>query len=354
MFSPDSRQIVQLLRNPELKIGGSGPAHVPMSTSERPTIAGQHLSIIMGFAAIYVIWGSTYLGIRYAVETIPPLLMMGIRHFVAGSVVYGWARSHGTPAPTLKHWGYAAVAGLLLFLGGHGMLAWAEQHVASGLAALLCATLPLWTVLISAWDGSERKLSLKTWGGIGLGFGGVALLIGPDAITQHLNVVAAAMALGSALAWAIGTSYSRRAALPKSKILSAAMQMICGGSVLLVSGAIVGEGSRLHLSAMTPKSILALAYLIVFGSIIAFTVYTWLVSVSKPTMLSTYAYVNPVVAVLLGWAFAGEVISMRTIAATVVILAGVVLVTKAKANPVRSEGLESARLGRKVCEVAGD
>jgi len=251
---------------------------------------------------------------------------MGVRHLTAGIVVFAYARMRGEPAPQIRHWGSAAGAGVLLFLGGHGILAWAEQKVPSGLAALLCATLPLWTVLLARVDGTERRLGFKAWAGILLGFSGVALLIGSDALGQRLDLLAAAGVLSSALLWAVGTGYTRRVELPSSRILSAAMQMICGGVLLLLVGFSAGEGGRVHAHSLTLLSVLSLAYLIVFGSIVAFTVYTWLVPVSSPSMLSTYAYVNPVIAVLLGWAVAHEALGLRTIVATVVIVGGVTLV----------------------------
>jgi drug/metabolite transporter (DMT)-like permease len=283
--------------------------------------------IVLGFAAIYLIWGSTYLGIRYAVETIPPLLMMGLRHSVAGALVYAWVRRRGTPAPDFKQWGYAAIAGALLFLGGHGVLAWGEQKVPSGLAALLCATLPLWTVLLAWLDRSERALGGRAWAGLLLGFAGVALLIGPSVLGQRLDLLAAASVLSSALLWALGTSYTRSVRLPASTALSAAMQMVSGGVMLLIASLLAGEASQVHVASITTRSVLSLAYLAVFGSIIAFTVYIWLLTVSTPSRISTYAYVNPVVAVLLGWAVAGEGLGVRTLAATAIILAGVALVS---------------------------
>src|SRR5256886_9572579 len=262
--------------------------------------------IVLGFAAIYLIWGSTYLGIRYAVETIPPLLMMGIRHFTAGLVVFIWARRRGGPAPTRVQWAYATVTGALLFLGGHGTIAWAEQRIPSGLTALLCATLPLWTVLLAS--RSEGKLGAKVWTGLLLGFGGVALLIGPDAISsgRRLDLLAAAAALSGSFLWAAGTIYSQRVKLPASTVLSAAMQMVAGGAALLIASLLAGEATAFNVAGVNAKSAFALAYLIVFGSIIAFTVFTWLVTVSSSSQVSTYAYVNPVVAVFLGWALAGE------------------------------------------------
>jgi len=343
MFSDRPSQVRELLRSGcVVKIGG-GHAQ---PRSNQPARIPSRTQITLGFAAIYLIWGSTYLGIRYAVETIPPLLMMGVRHLVAGASVYAWARWRGTPAPPHRQWVFAVIAGALLFLAGHGILAWAEQKVPSGLAALLCATLPLWTVLLAAVDGTERRLGMKALAGILLGFAGVALLIGPDAWQRQLQWLAAAAVPLSALLWAVGTAYTRRADLPSSKVLSAAMQMMSGGALLLIVSWLGGEGRHLHLPAITLRSVAALAYLIVFGSIIAFTVYTWLVTVSSPSMVSTYAYVNPVVAVLIGWALAGEAISVRTIAAAVIILAGVALVnkpgkliahTKNVRGPVRAE-----------------
>ena len=293
-------------------------AHGPSSTQ-----------LVLGFASIYLIWGSTYLGIRYASETIPPLLMMAIRHSLGGVLVYAWARYRGAPAPSAKQWGYAAIAGTILFLGGHGTLAWAELKVPSGIAALLCATLPLWTVLIAWFDRSERKLGAKVWTGLLLVFAGVAILIGPEALRPHgsFDMLATFTAMFGSFAWAVGTAYSHRAKLPSSTVLSAAMQMITGGSSLYVASALSGEIGQVHLASLTLRSVGALAYLIVFGSIIAFTVFTWLVSVCRPSRVSTYAYVNPVVAVFLGWALAKEPIGVHTIVATAIILAGVALVS---------------------------
>ena len=307
--------------------------------------------IVLGFAAIYLIWGSTYLGIRYAVETIPPLLMMGIRHFTAGLVVFIWARRRGDPAPTRLQWCYATVTGALLFLGGHGTIAWAEQRIPSGLTALLCATLPLWTVLLAS--RREGKLGAKVWTGLLLGFGGVALLIGPDAISsgKRLDLLAAAAALSGSFLWAAGTIYSQRVKLPASTVLSAAMQMVAGGAALLIASLLAGESATFNVAGVTAKSVFALAYLIVFGSIIAFTVFTWLVTVSSSSQVSTYAYVNPVVAVFLGWALADERIGIRTIAATVIILASVALVSGR--GKVHAATREIKEMGE-VREAAGD
>jgi drug/metabolite transporter (DMT)-like permease len=328
MTSQSASDIRLVLRSgPEVVIG-AGSHHVKPAVSRT--------AVVLGFASIYLIWGSTYLGIRYAVETIPPLLMMAIRHSSAGILVYTWARWKGTPAPTRKQWGYAVVAGAFLFLAGHGVLAWAEERVPSGLAALLCATLPLWTVMLGRIKGSERKLSGKAWAGIVLGFLGVALLIGPDALrtSGSLNLVATLAAMFSSLAWAIGTIYSKSMRLPNSTVLSASMQMLTGGVWLLLATVVSGEAQHVHVANFTLRSVLALAYLTVLGSIVAFTVFTWLLTVASPSRVSTYAYVNPVVAVFLGWALAGEAIGVHTIAATAIILTSVALVnTRGKSAP---------------------
>ena len=203
------------------------------------------------------------------------------------------------------------------------------MKVPSGLAALLCAMLPLWTVLLAWIDRSERKLGTKVWIGLLLGFAGVAVLIGPDALRTHgsLDLLATFTVMFGSFAWAVGTAYSHSVKMPSSTVLSAAMQMTAGGASLYIASLLSGEMGRVHFAAMTLRSVGALAYLIVFGSIIAFTVFTWLVSVCPPSRVSTYAYVNPVVAVFLGWALAGEAIGVHTIVATAIILAGVALVS---------------------------
>jgi len=330
VFSEQSAQILALIRSgQEVQIGGPYRDRAAQGQGKTPSL----VQLGLGFAAIYLIWGSTYLAIRYAVETIPPLVMMGIRHLIAGVMVFVWGRARGVPAPSRRQWGGAGMAAVLLFLGGHGVLAWGEQRVPSGLAALLCATLPLWTVLVARLDGSERRLGWSVWAGTLLGFAGVAWLMGLDTLHQRLNWMAAAGVLSSSLLWAVGTSYTRRADLPCSKTLSAAMQMICGGLWLLAVGLLVGEGGRIQIHQVTARSVVSLAYLIVFGSIVAFTVYTWLVSASSPSMLSTYAYVNPVIAVFLGWATAGEALNLRILLSTLVIVTGVILVGTRSERP---------------------
>ena len=294
----------------------------------KPATHPSRAQLAIAFAAIYLIWGSTYLGIRYAIETIPPLLMMGLRHLIAGSLLYSWLRWRGTPGPRLQHWAYAGVAGTIFFLGSHGSLAWAEQRVPSGLAALLCATLPLWVVLLAWIRGTERNLNVRVIAGLVFGFVGVALLIGPEGLRQSgtSDWVSAGVVLMGSFLWAIGSIYTKHARLPESTALSAAMQMVVGGAVLLFVGTVTGEAAEFHPASVSAKSAAALAYLIIFGSIIAFSAFTWLMTKTSASRVSTYAYVNPVVAVFLGWALAGEPMGLRTLAAAGIILAGVALV----------------------------
>jgi drug/metabolite transporter (DMT)-like permease len=314
-------EIRSLLRSGEvIEIGGRPQRTAPAP----PTTAG----LLAAFAAIYLIWGSTYLAIRYAVETFPPLLMMGVRHLTAGALLYGWSRWRGVPSPTLREWMHPALIGTLLFVGGHGSLAWAEQRVPSGIAALLVATLPMWVVVLACLKGTERKLSGRAWAGLVLGFIGVGVLFGPDAWrhNQELNLLSSGAVLFGTFIWAAGTIYMRSVKMPDSAVISSGMQMFAGGISLVIAATLTGEASRLHFAAVTGRSWLALAYLIVFGSIIAFTAYSWLHTVASPSRVSTYAYVNPVVAVLIGWALASEPIGVFTVLAMVIILVGVGLV----------------------------
>jgi drug/metabolite transporter (DMT)-like permease len=343
MYSEHGTQIRMLIRSGQLvDIGGKAELRATSTSAKHVSKA----SLVLAFAAIYLIWGSTYLAIRYAVETIPPLLMMAARHFTAGIVLYAWLRLRGTPAPLRMHWRSAAIAGGFFFLGSHGLLAWAEQKVSSGLAALLCATLPLWIVALSKFCGTKSDLSGKVIGGLALGFLGVAVLIGPAALhtENNISLLGALVVLICAFLWGAGTMYTQRARLPSSSSLSSAMQMIMGGMLLCLAGVATGEAGGLHFSVLTLKSVLALAYLTLFGSLVAFTAFTWLHKVSSPTRNSTYAYVNPVVAVFVGWLFAGEVVGIRTLVAAGIILSGVALVNTAGEDGKEREQKESEAL----------
>lgn len=292
------------------------------------------------FAAVYVIWGSTYLGILWAIETIPPFLMAGTRFLIAGGVLYAWAIAHGAPRPTRRDWREATIIGGLLLLGGNGGVVWAEQFVPSGLTALLVATEPLWVVLLDWMRSRSARPTLGEGIGLVLGFGGVALLIGPANIAGGPRVapLGAAVLIAASLSWALGSLYSRDAKLPDAPLLTTGMKLLGGGALLLVAGTVFGEWPAVNFAAMSTRSLLALLYLIVFGSIVGFTAYLWLLKNASLASASTYAYVNPIVAVLLGWALAGEAVTARILIATTVIVSAVVLITTARSNAFRAAG----------------
>ncbi len=295
--------------------------------------------MLLAFAVVYVVWGSTYLAIRFAIETLPPLLMAAARFLTAGVILYAWRRARGVPAPSTRNWVAAVVVGLLLLLGGNGAVVWAEQTVPSGVAALLVAVVPLWMVLLDWLSPGGRRPGAIVGLGLAVGFAGVALLIGPGAILRGaasgVDPFGAGVLMVGSFCWAAGSIYSRSAPLPPAPLLTTGMQMIGGGTGLLIAGLATGEASRLSLSGASPRSLLSLAYLIVFGAIVAYSAYTWLLRVVPAAQVSTYAYVNPVVAVALGWAFAGEPVTARTLAAAAVIVGSVALITIArpKARP---------------------
>ncbi len=298
---------------------------------------GRGLRIALALAAVYVIWGSTYLGIRFAIETLPPFGMAGVRFVVSGLLLYGWARWRGAARPSPVHWRSAAIVGACLLLVGNGGVVWAEQRVDSGLAALLVATEPLWIVgLLWLRPGGARP-GLRVAFGLGLGLAGLTLLVRPGG--EGIDPLGAAVLIFSSLTWAWGSLYGRRAPLPESTLLTTGMQMLWGGVLLLGVSALAGEPARVDLAEVSLKSLLATGYLVV-GGLIAFTSYSWLMRTASPVLVSTHAYVNPVVAVLLGWAFAGEPLTAGMLQAAAVILTGVALITTAperKPEPAAEE-----------------
>jgi len=302
------------------------------------------VALIAAFAAIYFIWGSTFLAIRFAVETMPPLVMMGTRHLVAGALLLGWiffVRRESRPEPQL--WLHALIAGAFCFLGCHGLLAWAEIRIDSGLAALLSSTLPIWMVLLARARGQERELTPRILTGIFLGLLGVAVLI-PFKFTasQRADWIAALAIIVCELLWAAGAIYSRGVKTATPATTFAAMQMICGGSLLWIVGTLFGETSHISAATFTPKSVLSLAFLIVFGSLVTFTAYTWLLKVSSPAIVSTHSYVNPVVAVVLGWFLADEHVTSRTLAGAAIVLGSVFLISRKKEAEVLEPEFEAA------------
>ena len=279
---------------------------------------------LLAYGAIYLIWGSTYLAIRVAVGAIPPLLLMGVRCTAAGLLLLAWAaarRERATPG----QWRHAAVAGALMIAGTYGCLAWAEQRLASGTAALLSATTPLWLTTMQ-WPEAGRP-GAKTIAGLALGLAGVALLVGGGAAGQ-VNPTAAAVLVAGTLAWAAGSLYARPPRLPQSVTLGAGMPLVLGGLMLLAVSLGTHELARYDVRSVSTASLWALAYLIVFGSIVAFTAYSWLLRVAPPSRVGTHAYVNPLVAVALGWSVAGEPLTATMCAAAAVIAASVAMVLK--------------------------
>jgi drug/metabolite transporter (DMT)-like permease len=289
----------------------------------------------MAFLSIYFIWGSTYLAIRIAIETVPPFLMAAVRYTSAGLLLLGWVRLRGEHRATWREWREAAIVGGLMLLGGNGLVSWAEQFVPSGLTALVISTIPIWVVLLDwLWLKSARP-SPGMFLGLVLGLVGVGLLVRPGTAPSApggVPVFGAMVLILAAISWAAGGLYASRAKLPSSSLLSAAMQMIAGGGLLVLAGTASGEWSKLHLSAVSPRSLLALAYLVLFGSLVGLTSYLWLIKETTPAKASTYAFVNPVVAILLGWALAGETLGPRTALAAAVALSGVVLIVRGRSR----------------------
>ncbi|MGA3244647.1 MAG: drug/metabolite exporter YedA [Bacteroidota bacterium] len=286
------------------------------------------LKLISAFASVYIVWGSTYLAIRIAIETIPPLLMAGFRFIIAGSIMYLWGRLRTNERPTRVHWKSAAIVGLMLLLVGNGALSWSEQLIPSGIAALLVAVSPLWFILIEWMQGGARPTA-GVFIGLALGTIGIAILIDPADLVGggEVSALGASVLLISSVCWAFGSFYSRRAKLPSSPALANGMEMLIGGVGLILIGALTGEVKDLHLANVTTKSLLAVAYLVVFGSIIGFSSYIWLFHNTTPTRASTYAYVNPIVAVFIGWLVGGEQLPTRVILAALLIIAAVAAIT---------------------------
>lgn len=287
--------------------------------------------LVGGFLIIYVVWGSTYLAIKWGVATIPPFAMGAMRFLVAGGALYGWARWRGAPAPTAANWRASALIGALLLFIGNGAVSWASRRVNSGIASVLVATVPLWLVLCEAWQG--KRPSPAQIAGVVIGMVGVGLLVLPahGAATASSTasaidpVGATALVLGS-LSWTVGSLYSRTAPQSRSAALAIAMQMLVGGALLSGLALVTGDWTKLATGNVSTVSILSLVYLITFGSLIGFSTYMWLLTVASATAVGTYAYVNPVVAVLLGVWLGGERLPSSAFLAMGIIVGGVALV----------------------------
>jgi drug/metabolite transporter (DMT)-like permease len=296
--------------------------------------------ILAAFAAIYIVWGSSYLGIHFALETMPPFFMAGLRFVLAGGLLIGWALLRGSPFPNLKQWRSAVIVGFMLFVLNNSLIVFAEkQGVPTGVVALLIATTPIWIVIINALRG--QKPTRGVMGGIVLGFVGIALLIGPAKLASGANfdLPWAFGVMAAALFWALGSMYARSAPLPASSPLSTGMQLFTGGLMQLILSAVTGEIGTVNIAEFSAKSWFAVIYLVIFASIIAFTAFVWLMRVCPPERVSTYAYVNPVIAVFLGWALAGETLTPLTLLAAAIIVASVVMINAS------GKGFGKLRLG---------
>jgi drug/metabolite transporter (DMT)-like permease len=300
----------------------------------RGTMPPAKASILLAFAALYLIWGSTYLGIRVAIETMPPFLMAGIRFAVAGILLFGYLIARGAPWPTATQWRYQFIAGLFLLLGGNAVVSWAELRTPSGITCLILGASPLFLVLLD-WGrpGGKRPTAVLATG-VAVGLIGVAILVGPGAIPEDarpplIDVLALILA---SLSWWIGSLYIKHTKSGTSLVMASAMQMLSASASMLLVGWILGEGRGFHFGDISTRSWAALAYLVAAGSLVAFPVYVWLLEHSTPAKVSTYAYVNPVVALALGWAILGEPMNLRMAFATVIIIGAVAIITIGKAR----------------------
>jgi drug/metabolite transporter (DMT)-like permease len=305
-------------------------------TRARAALGPSSLEIALAFAAVYLIWGSTYLGIRVAVRSLPPFLMAGTRYGSAGALLYGVLRWRGARAPTRIEWQRAAFAGVLLLSLGNGLVTWAETHVPSNLAALSIAAVPSYVALMDWLRPGGTRPPRRVLGGVALGALGMLLLLRPDPNTigadRWLPLVALVLA---GAAWASGSLYTRYQKLHPNAALAGAQQMLVGGAVLVVLGALRGELRAVHLNTVSGLSVLAFGYLTLFGSIVAFSAFNWLIGVVSPARVSTSAYVNPVVAVLLGWLILGEPLSPVSLTGGGLILCAVIVMT-VRRSPARS------------------
>jgi drug/metabolite transporter (DMT)-like permease len=297
--------------------------------------------ILLAFATIYLVWGSTFLAIRVGVREVPPLLLAGMRFSVAGIVLYGWMRAMGTASPTRREWASVTLLAVLIFLVDYGLVFWAEQRVPSGITAVMLATIPVFTALAEILILRTQQLTFRLGLALLVGLAGVAVLVSRSVSFGDAPIEssgALALVIG-AICWSLASVLSRNLTLPQSKFMSSGAQMLVGGILLLVAAAAFGEFRNFHAQQVSARAWVALAYLIVAGSILAFTAYVWLIHTEAPTKVGTYAYVNPVVAVLLGYFLAGEAIGLRTVLGTFLVLVSVVVITTTPKKKVETEPL---------------
>lgn len=289
---------------------------------------------LLAFAIIYFVWGSTFLAIRVGVREVPPLVLAAMRFSVAGAVLYGWMLARGERSPTARQWGSASLLGIVIFVFDYGLLFWAEQRVPSGIAAVMLATIPAFMALSEIIFLRTQRLTARLGLALLIGLGGVAVLV-----SRSLNLggapidrVGAAALIFASISWSIASAMTRKLPLPQSKVMSSGAQMLAGGVFLTLAATAFGEFRSFHPSAVSPGAWFALLYLIVAGSIIGFTAYVWLIHHESPTKVGTYAYVNPIVAVLVGYFLGGEALSSRTILGTLCVLISVIVITTTRAK----------------------
>ncbi len=290
--------------------------------------------IWIALLAVYTVWGSTYLAIHFTVETIPPFLSAGLRFLISGAILYIWRRAAGDALPTPRQWRATAIVGILLLLGGNAVLSFAEQWIASGIAALIIGTVPIWLVVIEALRPGGVRPTLWSIIGLLIGFGGIYLLIGPTDLDGRLqyDTIGIMTVIAASFFWSLGSIYSRSADLPPSTLMATGAEMLTGGLAILAVSGLTGEWSDFHLTAVAPSSWLGLAYLITFGSLIGFVSYGWLLKNAPVSLVATYAYVNPLVAVFLGAWLADETLNARILIAGLVIISSVVLINRTKSK----------------------
>ena len=297
--------------------------------------------------ALYIVWGSTYLAIRFAVETIPPFMSAGLRFLISGAILFAWRRLAGDPTPTKRQWISTAVVGTALLLGGNGLVAWAEQRVPSGIAALMVSTSPMWLVLFEALRPGGTKPGWRAICGLVIGFSGVFLLIGPAEFSgrtgTQFDTFGTIALLFASLLWSIGSIYSKHADMPKSSLMSTGAEMFAGAATLFIVSAGSGELNGFHLASVSLRSWLGLVYLITIGSLVGFVSYGWLLQNAPVSLMSTYAYVNPVVAVLLGNWLASEPLTFRTLLAAIIIIGSVVFINSGHGSHSISETSKEAK-----------
>jgi drug/metabolite transporter (DMT)-like permease len=308
--------------------------------------APTRIRIIVAFTALYLIWGSTFLGIRFAIETIPPFLMAGARFLIAGVIMYAIAWSQGITKSSWANWRTSLIIGACLLLAGNGGVTISEQYIDSGLAALIVAIVPIYIVVLGWAAGIAPRPTPIVWLGLIGGFVGVGILLGP-ALRFSSNggrqpAIGMSILLVSSFIWSAGSLYSRISKHAASPFLTAAQQMLCGGSLLLFTSFAIGETRRFHPNSMSILSLASFAYLVIIGAVIGYTAYIWLLRHCDPAKVATYAYVNPIVAVLLGATFAGETLTMRTLVAAALIIGSVALVITAQQLRLRAEPQISA------------